>query len=123
MNATLETPAPVFDAREMRERFAGYPKVLDGAIALFLKLTPGRIEQLGAALAAADVDAACAHAHAIKGSSANVGGEEFAGVAGRIEKLLRTRSLEAAREQWPCVGAAWERLRRELSVFTTAPAA
>lgn len=106
---------PVFDAADVRARFAEFPAVLAGAIALYLELAPERIERLGTALASRDEVAARDFAHALRGSSANVGARELANFTGRIEHLVQGSQLDDACEQWPAVCAAWNRLRGALA--------
>ncbi len=56
-------------------------------------------------------------AHAIKGSSANIGGNEVAAVAGRIEAAARAQTWEGIATDADALDAAYERLRGAVAAY------
>lgn len=60
----------------------------------FQRNTEKRVDELARAIVAKDADAAYGVAHAIKGSSGNLGFVGLERLAGKIEGLARTRELD-----------------------------
>jgi HPt (histidine-containing phosphotransfer) domain-containing protein len=58
-------------------------------------------------------------AHAIKGSSANVGGNEVAEVAGRIETAARAKTWDGIASDADALDAAYDRLRLAVADYRT----
>jgi len=63
---------------------------------MFAKQLPGDVERLGALLASNDMAAVRQLAHAIKGSSANLGAQELARLAGLIEQGAQRNAADEA---------------------------
>jgi HPt (histidine-containing phosphotransfer) domain-containing protein len=56
-------------------------------------------------------------AHAIKGSSANIGGNEVAAVAARIEAAARANTWDGIAEDADALAAAYDRLRQAVAEY------
>lgn len=76
----------------------GEPDVLAGLARPFLEDASRHLGELGAALAAADAAALGHLAHALKGSSANLGATRLAALCGELEVLGRSGELTFAAE-------------------------
>ncbi len=63
---------------------------------LFAQQLPGDVDRLGALLASNDLAAARQVAHAIKGSSANLGAQELARLAGLVEQGVQRNAADEA---------------------------
>lgn len=70
----------------------GAKEILDA----FHRSTADLLEALGSQLSDAEMDAALATAHAVKGSAANVGAKRLAETAARIEEACRDMDADSA---------------------------
>ena len=70
----------------------GAREILDA----FHRSTADLLEALGSQLREAEMDAALATAHAVKGSAANVGAKRLAETAARIEQACRNKDHNSA---------------------------
>jgi HPt (histidine-containing phosphotransfer) domain-containing protein len=68
---------------------AGGAALLARVLRAYLQDTPGQLQALGRAVAAADTDAIRKTAHSLKSSSANVGAEALAQLCRELEQLGR----------------------------------
>jgi HPt (histidine-containing phosphotransfer) domain-containing protein len=64
-----------------------------------------------------DLESVMRAAHAIKGSSANIGGNEVAEVAARIEDAARAKTWEGIASDADALGAAYDRLRVAVAAY------
>ena len=108
-----KTPA-VFDRREMLERVLDDAELARIVLDAFLEDIPGRIEDLSAALGAADETLVVRLTHTIKGASANISAHELCALAGVMEKAARRGDLTAVAANMAGLGGAMSRLSREI---------
>ena len=87
---------PVFDKAGLLTRLLGDEELAGRIAATFQQNVPQQIEALRGALTAGDGPSAVRQAHAIKGASANVGGEALRAVAGDIEQAVKAGDLASA---------------------------
>ena len=102
--ATPSEP-PVFDRDNLISRLMDDEELAREVVALFLADTPNLIGELQAFLAAGDAASAERHAHSIKGSASNVGGESLRAEAYEIEKAVKVGDLAAALARLPALEA------------------
>jgi len=105
----------VFDHDDVEVRFAGHELLLERVLERFLQSTPARLQGLRDALAEGDTGTAGAQAHALKGSSATVGGAEFSARAGLLEGAACAGELAQARAHGEALADAWARLQGHLA--------
>ena len=77
---------------------------------------PGRLDALRAALARADAFAVTQYAHALKGDSRRIGGNEVGHVCAELEALAGRGELDRAAQLVDALGDALERLTAALQV-------
>lgn len=87
---------PVFARNELLERLGGRPETIPRFVGLFCKGVPPQMEGLETSLAADDADGVRRHAHAIKGSAANISALRMHQVAAMIEKAAKEGDLADA---------------------------
>jgi HPt (histidine-containing phosphotransfer) domain-containing protein len=68
-------------------------------------------------IATRNLDGVMRASHAIKGSSANIGGNEVADVAARIETAARANTWEGIPADADALDAAYERLRGAVAAY------
>jgi CheY-like chemotaxis protein len=95
------------DLDEMRQRL-GDDDLVDEVIELFLIDLPVRLAQIGAAVAARDVEAIRTAAHALKGAAGNLAAAPIVECAGVLEMLAETGTVSPA-----LADVAWVRLQAE----------
>ncbi len=99
--APFADSSKVLDVADLRERLLEDPVLIRKVADQFIATTPPLLQRLQEALARGDLRAVRAEAHAIKGSSSNVGGRALSDLAAAIEKsaqdgdTARTRDLAA----------------------------
>ncbi|WP_407357195.1 PAS domain S-box protein [Methanolobus sp. WCC5] len=91
-----QTDIPIFDKEALMERMDGDIELALQLISTYMKHTPQQIESLKTSLENADAEEISNCAHAIKGSSANIGGMALSRIAGEMEKAARLRKVEEA---------------------------
>ena len=94
-----EAEPPVFDKSKLLALVLDDEPLARTVAETFLGEALTLLEALRASVTAGDVDSAREHAHAIKGASANVGGERLRAVAFEVEKASKARDLEAIRDR------------------------
>jgi HPt (histidine-containing phosphotransfer) domain-containing protein len=100
----LQMLADLGDAETVRE-----------VIAVFQRDTETRIQNMRAALAAADAPQVRAQAHAIKGSSGQVGAMRVSGLCRQIEAAALAQDLAAAAGLLPELEAEFQTVRAAMS--------
>lgn len=70
-------------------------------VEIFLKDTPPRVQGMAEGLRIDDVKLFIHNAHALKGSSANMGANALAKICGELETLGRANKLDDARKLFP----------------------
>jgi HPt (histidine-containing phosphotransfer) domain-containing protein len=86
-------------------------------VQIFLTDTPGRIRELGDALASKDAQAVMRAAHSMKGSAGNFGAARFAAVNHEIEANAREGKLDAIAALVPQVDAEFQRVKAALQAL------
>ena len=109
-----ETPA-LFARDELLERLGGAEALLPRFLGLFFKGVSPHLEGLEAAIASGEPDKIRMAAHAIKGSSANIGAMQLRETAAEIEAAAKAGDISAAPERY-------EILRQQLEAFKAATA-
>ena len=103
--------APTLDLSRLEEVFeddtAGIADLLDAA----MRTGANHLAALRDGIARNTLDAVMRAAHSIKGSSANIGANEVAAVAARIEGAARANTWEGIAADADALDAAYERLR------------
>ena len=109
--AALAIDAPiVWNREDMLDRMMGDASLAVDIIEAFLADIPKRMEELKATLDAGEITAVRRIAHSIRGASANIGGEEFCGMAGMMEELAKNGDLAGARDMLRSTEEGFERL-------------
>ncbi|MFA7405371.1 MAG: ATP-binding protein [Pelobacteraceae bacterium] len=88
--------AAVFAQNDLLERLGGRTEMISRFIGLFCKSFLSEMDGLAAALEAMDADKIRRHAHAIKGSAANIGAMRLHELAGLIETAAKEGDLTKA---------------------------
>ena len=111
---------PILEISRLQEIFeddtAGIVELLESA----MKTGAGYQATLRSALQQNVLDDVMRAAHAIKGSAANVGGNEVADVAARIENAARAQTWDGIAENTDELDRAYERLREAVQAYRTA---
>ena len=108
---------PILEISRLQEIFeddtAGIVELLESA----MKTGAGYQETLQAALGRQVLEEVMRAAHAIKGSAANVGGNEVAEVAARIENAARAATWVGIADDAIALERAYERLREAVRAY------
>jgi HPt (histidine-containing phosphotransfer) domain-containing protein len=111
---------PILEISRLQEIFeddtAGIVELLESA----MKTGAGYQATLRSAVAANVLDDVMRAAHAIKGSASNVGGNEVAAVAGRIENAARAQTWDGIADDAVELDRAYDRLRDAIAAYRTA---
>ena len=102
--------SPIFDHEGALRRMGGDESLLYEVIAIFREDVVKRLESLSQAIDAGNSDDAQLHAHAIKGSAANVG-------ATRIQELAEVMEREAKAGNLPTVAGKLAALESQIDAF------
>jgi HPt (histidine-containing phosphotransfer) domain-containing protein len=110
---------PILEISRLVEIFeddtAGIVELLESA----MKTGAGYQASLRAGLEQKLLDDVMRAAHAIKGSAANVGGNEVADVAAKIENAARAETWDGIPENADALDAAYDRLREAVAAYRT----
>jgi HPt (histidine-containing phosphotransfer) domain-containing protein len=110
---------PILEISRLVEIFeddtAGIVELLESA----MKTGAGYQAALRSGLEKKVLDDVMRAAHAIKGSAANVGGNEVADVAAKIENAARAETWEGIPENADALDAAYNRLREAVAAYRT----
>jgi PAS domain S-box-containing protein len=109
-----QTAVAVFDRAAFLERLMGDEELLREVTEMFLADLPMQLEGLAAAVGSGDCQLAGQQAHAIKGASANVGGEALRETAFELEKAGKTGDLIALKILLPEVQERFFRLKEAM---------
>ena len=108
---------PTLEISRLEEIFeddtAGIADLLEAAMETGL----GHQNALRTGLDARQLEGVMRAAHAIKGSSANIGGNEVAAIAASIEDAARKNSWDGIPENADALDAAYERLRAAVAAY------
>lgn len=107
----------ILDLARLEEAFeddtAGIAELLDLALETGAKHT----RALEAALAAGDAESMRRAAHAIKGSSGNIGANTVMHLADELEQRARVGDLSGARERVDAIGAEYARVAEAVRAY------
>ena len=90
------------------------PDPLGSLIRLYLDDSDPRLERMQEAIDQHDLPALARAAHALKGSSNNLGARQLGQICGEFEKLAKAGQLEEALAVWPRLSDAYTRVKRAL---------
>jgi HPt (histidine-containing phosphotransfer) domain-containing protein len=110
----VESQAPIFDKAGMMARLMEDEDLARTVAEGFLEDIPRQIEALRGYLEAGDAPGAERQAHAIKGASANVGGEALCAAAFDMEKAAKAGDLDAAGGHMAELDAQFDRLKEAM---------
>jgi KaiC/GvpD/RAD55 family RecA-like ATPase/CheY-like chemotaxis protein/HPt (histidine-containing phosphotransfer) domain-containing protein len=110
----VESQAPIFDKAGMMARLMEDEDLARTVAEGFLEDIPRQIEALRGYLEAGDAPGAERQAHAIKGASANVGGEALCAAAFDMEKAAKAGDLYAAGGHMAELDAQFDRLKEAM---------
>jgi PAS domain S-box-containing protein len=102
----------IFDREGMLRRLMGDEELATRILGLFLEDIPRQIDALQTQLESDEIELARRSAHTMKGSSANVGGQELSAVCLEIEKCITARDVATAVTLLPDLKQAFEQFRR-----------
>ncbi len=114
-------PARLSELRSLQ--LEGEPSVLEQLIGPFLHAAPSQLAALRAAIGSGDAEALRQAAHALKGSSSNLGATRMAELSADLEALARSGELMPAEEAVAHLDAEFGRVRAafEAELQRTAP--
>ena len=106
-----------FDRAGFLERTMGDPTLASEVVAAFLTDSPPLLKKLLEAISSGDVAAVEKHAHALKGSSANMGGQTLSRIASQIQDAGKENNLPRLAELLPAALSAFQALGDHLREF------
>jgi len=99
----------------------GQPDIVTRLIDLFLGQAPNHVAEIQAALTACDAEALARAAHALKGTSANLGATRLNELAGLVERQARNAELNGAEQYVAALVAEFEMVQVDLAAQRTVP--
>ncbi|HEY4739982.1 MAG TPA: response regulator [Candidatus Acidoferrales bacterium] len=105
------------DVETTLERLDGDRSLFQELIQLFKKDCPEIIERMRRAIVVHDAKSLEGDAHALKGSSANLGAQAVSQAAGEIERLAHTGTVESTSVEFRILQEELERLFSELEAL------
>ena len=127
MNKTTDSQAaqagsssePIFDPVAMSTRLMDDKELIQTVAQAFLADMPNQIEQIKAAIAADDIELATAHAHKIKGATANISGMALSAQALHMELAGKAGDMDTLRKAMPELEQGFAQLKAsmEASLF------
>ncbi|MBU4199170.1 MAG: response regulator [Verrucomicrobia bacterium] len=120
-----KTPRPepgpaVFDESSFSERLMNNKELMSETIGIFLEDTPKRIRELIEKVREHNRESVMTIAHTLKGSSANVSGQQLQAAAAQIEKVCAAGDWDAAEAQAPNLESQFGLLERAMREFLKA---
>jgi HPt (histidine-containing phosphotransfer) domain-containing protein len=104
--------------RDMERR--GSNRLLERLVATYITTAGRLVEKATHALKAGDAGALQLAVHTLKSSSANLGAAALSRRFAELERLARSRELQAAQNEWNGVRIEFERAVQELSEIVAA---
>ena len=101
-----DEPAVVFDSRALSDQLSGDNAIIREVINIFLKETPKIMYELEQAIKKQQGNDAARLIHAIKGSAANIRGNQFRAVTVKVEAACKA-------ENWPAAEALIPQLKKQ----------
>jgi len=111
-------PAMIELIRDMERR--GSSRLLERLVATYITTAGKLIEKATHALKTGDAGALQLAVHTLKSSSANLGATALSRRFAELERLARSRELQAAQDEWNGVRIEFERAVQELSEIVAA---
>ena len=118
-NKKIQTSEPivVFDSKAFADRLSGDGALIREVVNVFLEETPKSMRALDKFIKQRQKDDAARWAHTIKGSAANVGGNQFRAVAARIETACNSADWREAEVLIPRFNKQFEFLERAMREY------
>ncbi|MEI7451101.1 MAG: response regulator, partial [Desulfomonile sp.] len=110
-------PAVVFDSKVFADRLSGDSALISKVVNVFLEETPKSMRALEDTIKKQLKDEAARWAHTIKGSAANIGGNQLRAVAARIEKACNAADWREAEALFPRLNKQFEFLEQAMRDF------
>ena len=110
-------PAVVFDIKAFTDRLSGDNALIREVVNVFMAETPKNMRALEHAIKQQKKDEAMRRAHTIKGSAANVGGNQFRAVAAKVETVCTAENWREAEVYFPRLSKQFEFLERAMREF------
>ncbi|TVQ67841.1 MAG: Hpt domain-containing protein [Balneolaceae bacterium] len=107
----------VWDDKGMMERMLGDSDLAKLIIEQFLIDAPTQIDALSELIEKGDLAMIKQRVHAVKGASANVGGEAFRKVACAVEELAQNQDLEQIKILYPLLLKNFKDLQERLNNY------
>ena len=107
----------VFDDKAFTDRLSGNNALIREVVDVFLAETPKSLRAFEQAVKKQRKDEAMRLAHTIKGSAANVGGNQLRAVADRIEKACNSADWHEAEVLVPRLNKQYEFLERAMREY------
>lgn len=108
---STSTSAPLLlDMRRLHEMFEDDSDAQRGMLDLFVSTTPPIFEQLGGAIASANLTQSCALCHRLVGSSSTLGMDELAGLARSADRASHAGDLPKLKQLHEAMLSAFARL-------------
>jgi CheY-like chemotaxis protein len=104
--------------RDMERR--GSSRLLERLVATYISTAGKLVEKAAYALKVGDAAALQLAVHTLKSSSANLGAIELSRRFAALERLARSRELQAAQDEWNGTRIEYERAVQELTVIAAA---
>jgi PAS domain S-box-containing protein len=114
-NSIEEKTSIIFDYTGMMKRLMDDEELAEEIISAFIKDIPEQIEILRSYLEKGDAEGAKCRAHAMKGASANVGGDAFRAVALKIEKAVSKGDIQDAETHVEDLNMEFNRLKEVIN--------
>ncbi len=108
----VEKDTPVFDRDSMLARMGGDEEFVKEVIGIFLLDAPRQIDSLKASIEKKDLEGLRAHAHTLKGASANVDALTMRAICLKLESDARRGTSDDAEALMECLVNEFEKFRK-----------
>lgn len=107
----------VWDKETALRRVRNRKDRLARLITIFLESMPDRLEKMGEAVMAGNLEDCSQLSHAIKGVAGNLGGDILQGLSGAAELASIDGDIATVQKVWPSMQVAYQELLAELHEF------
>ena len=111
LNEAIESLQATGDIEKALERSMGDKEFLEDILQEFVKGMPEQIEALETAVSGGDGESIAQQAHTMKGASANLGADEMAAIALKLEQMGKESDLKGARRAIDELGKELQRIK------------
>ncbi len=105
----------VLDGQMLRQLREEIGNAFVKMVTFFLEDAPGQLEAIAQAIAVANAAALAELAHSLKGAGRNLGANQFAAIAKKLEELGRKGSVQGAEELSLALSSEYERVKSALA--------